>query len=417
MAYSPVRRKYSFVGIDPGTTIGVAIIDLEGKPIEVFSSKNYSCSDVIERIISHGNPLIVASDVTPTPSTVKRISRIFSSPVHELDESLSTEEKVALTKGEGYEYKNVHERDALAACVNAFRRHKKKFSQVQKKTPAGVDVEEVKALVVKGVSISAAINRLIRAKEEKKKDTREEKQEQEERKGGEEDESENILRLRRIMKGKDEKIEMMKELTAALKAKVKEKEFEIKKLHAKLDSMRSARRREIEETEEISRRDKEIERLREEVKARTGENAGLRKIIEELKGKKEVKVKGGKRVKVIRSFSRNAILDTDRKYGLKKGDIVFFEDGSGGGASTAELLANKGVAVVIYGKELSHFAADKFFEFGIPAFSTPVEIPLLLKEESEGEGDFAFVDQHLLSEKIAEWKKEREKVEEKIILI
>ncbi len=413
MAYShsPARREYTFVGIDPGTTIGVAIIDLEGNPIEVFSSKNYSCSDVVERIIAHGNPLIVASDVTPTPSTVKRISRIFSSPVHELDKSLATEEKIALTKGEGYEYKNVHERDALAACVNAFRRYKKKFSQVQKKTPAGVDVEEVKALVVKGVSISAAINRLISAKEGKEKATKGEKQGQEEKKGGEEDEDENILRLRRIMKGKDEKIEMLEDLTTTLKSKVEEKEIEIKNLHSKMDSVRSVRRREIEETEEIKRRDREIERLREEVKARGEENAELRKIIEELKGKKEVKVKGGKRIKLIRFFSRAAILDTDRKYGLKKGDIVFLEDGSGGGASTAELLAKKGVAAVIYGKELSHFAADKFFEFDIPTFSTD-EIPLLLNE-----GDFAFIDQHLLNEKIEEWKRKREKMEERIVFI
>ncbi len=415
MAYSAVRRKYTFVGIDPGTTVGVAIIDLDGKPIEVFSSKNYSFSDMIERIISRGKPLIVASDVTPTPSTVKRISRIFSSPVHELAESLSTEEKVALTKGKGYKYNNVHERDALAACVNAFQRYKKKLSQVHRKTPPSVDVEEVKVMVIKGVSISDAIDRLIRAKEDKERDTKEEKpeQEQEESKGSEEGESENELRLRRIMKGKDEKIGKMKELLTALKARLEEKEFEIKNLHARLDSARSARRRGIEETEEISRRDKEIKMLREEVKARAGENVELRKIIEGLKGKREVKVKGGKRIKMIRFFSRNAILDMDRKYGLKRGDVVFLEDGSGGGASTAELLAKKGVAAVVYDKELSHFAADKLFEFDIPAFSTN-EIPLLLKEEREGKGDLAFVDERLLNEKVRERKREREKKEKKI---
>jgi len=407
MTHSSVIRRHIIVGIDPGTTVGVAILDLEGKAIEVFSAKNYSCSDVIERIISRGKPLIVASDVTPTPSTVKRISRIFSSPVHELDKSLSTEEKVALTKGEGYEYQNVHERDALAACVNAFRRHKKKFSQVQKKTPPGVDVEEVKALVIKGVSISAAINRLISAKEGKKKGTREKKWE--ERKSSEECESENILRLRRIMKAKSEEIELMKEFTTIQKARLEGKERELKNLRSKLHSVQSARRRELKETEEISRRDKEIEMLREEIKARDEANAELREIIEELKGKREVNVKGGKRLKVIRSFSRNAILDMDRRYGLKKGDIVYLEDGSGGGASTAELLVNKGVAVVVYGKGLSHFAADKFFEFDIPAFSVD-EIPLLLNE-----GEFAFVDERLLNEKIEEWKSERE--EEKIKLV
>ncbi|RLG35707.1 DUF460 domain-containing protein, partial [Methanosarcinales archaeon] len=146
------RHRYTIVGIDPGTTLGLAMLDLEGKPIEVFSSKNYSISDAIRRIISYGTPLIVASDVTPTPSMVKKISKVFSSHIHELSESLSTEEKIALTKGEGYEYRNVHERDALAACLYAFKRYKKKFAQVRKKTPPDVDVEEVKALVIKGVS-------------------------------------------------------------------------------------------------------------------------------------------------------------------------------------------------------------------------------------------------------------------------
>ena len=71
---------------------------------------------------------------------------------------------------------------------------------------------------------------------------------------------------------------------------------------------------------------------------------------------------------------------------------------------------------MIYGKEMSHFAADTFFESSIPAFSTG-EIPLLLKEESEGESDFAFVDEQLLNEKIGEWKRKREKVEEKVVFI
>jgi hypothetical protein len=46
-------------------------------------------------------------------------------------------------------------------------------------------------------------------------------------------------------------------------------------------------------------------------------------------------------------------------------------------------------------------------------------MPLLLKEESEGEsgGDFAFVGEQLLNEKVEEWKRKREKVEEKIVFI
>ncbi|HUV79342.1 MAG TPA: DUF460 domain-containing protein [Candidatus Bathyarchaeia archaeon] len=407
MAYPNTRRKYTIVGIDPGTTVGIAMIDLNGKPVDVFSAKNYSISDAIARIESHGTPLIVASDVTPTPAMIKKISSMFAAPGHDLVESLSTEEKIALTKGEGYEYKNAHERDALAACVNAFKRYKKKFAQVQKKTPAGMNAEEVKALVVKGVSISAAISRLTNAEEERRKVTEEERLE--EKKSSGEKESKIILRLRGLLKGKDERIELLEERTTALKASSNEKEREARSLKRKLDSMRSERTREIRRAEEIRKRDTEIERLVEEVRAIENENAELRKVIAGLKGKREVK--GGKRIKVIQSFSQDAILDMDRKYGLNKGDIVFLVDGSGGGASTAELLAKKGVAAVLYSKELSHFAADKFFEFGIPSFSTD-KIPLLLKEE----GDFASVDRHLLNERIEEWKK-RERRRKKVILL
>jgi predicted RNase H-like nuclease (RuvC/YqgF family) len=399
-----VRRRYTIVGIDPGTTIGVAMLDLDGRPIDIFSAKNYSVSDVVARIISLGKPLIVASDVTPTPSMVKRISSIFATLVPELDESLSLEDKIALTKGAGYEYKNAHERDALAASVTAFKHYSKKFSQVQKKTPAGVNVEEVKAQVIKGVSISAAIDRLISLKRENKEFIKEERKE--EKKSNEENEENS--RLRRIIKGKDEKIAMLEELTTALKAIDAEKELKISRLNHKLDSIRSEGRRKMAVIEEIRRRDNKIARLREELKEKDELNAELRIIIEELKGKRGVK--GGKRIKLIKSFSHDAILDAHRRYGLKKGDVVFLEDGSGGGASTAELLAKKGISAVIYGKELSHFATNTFLLFHIPSFSID-EIPLLLKEEN---GDFVFVDQHLLNEKMKEWKAGKRK--KKVIL-
>ena len=404
MADSHEKRNYTIVGIDPGTTIGVAIIDLNGKPVEVFSSKNYSIADAITRIISRGRPLIVASDVTPTPSVVKKIGVLFSSFVHEIDGSLSTEEKIALTKGEGYEYENVHERDALAACIKAFKRYKKKFSQVQKKTPPGVNVEEVKALVVKGMSISAAINGLISAREERGKVTEEKGQDgKKEGEECEERESRDLLRLREIVKDKDERIEMLEELITILRADSQEKGREIRSLKRKLGSMRTESMKEIKKAEEIRKRDTEIEKLKEEVRAREKENAELLEIIEGLKGRKEVK--GGIRIKMIPSFSQDAIVNIDRRYGLEKGDIVFLKDGSGGGARTVELLARKGVAAVIYGKALSHFAAARFFELGIPTFSTD-EIPLLLKEAEE---DFAFVDHDVLNEKMEEWEKERER--------
>ena len=394
------RHRYTIVGIDPGTTLGLAMLDLEGKPIEVFSSKNYSISDAIRRIISYGTPLIVASDVTPTPSMVKKISKVFSSHIHELSESLSTEEKIALTKGEGYEYRNVHERDALAACLYAFKRYKKKFAQVRKKTPPDVDVEEVKALVIKGVSISAAINSLVHSDSEDvgEHDVCGER--------GDEDENRinstnsEILRLRGVIKAREREIEAMREYNAALRSELEAKEHEIQGLRTRMETIRSMSHRELEETEEIKRRDKEIKRLKDEIRAKEAENEDLRRIIEELKWGKEIN--NGERIKVIKSFNRDVIQEVDKRYGFKRGDIVYLENGSGGGANTAELLARKGVSVVIYGKEMSHFAVEKFFEFGIPTFSTN-EIPVMVR------GDFAFIDARMLNELVREWRSERGK--------
>jgi len=403
------RHRYTIVGIDPGTTLGLAMLDLEGKPIEVFSSKNYSISDAIRRIISYGTPLIVASDVTPTPSMVKKISKVFSSHIHELSESLSTEEKIALTKGEGYEYRNVHERDALAACLYAFKRYKKKFAQVRKKTPPDVDVEEVKALVIKGVSISAAINSLVHSDSEDvgEHDVCGER--------GDEDENRinstnsEILRLRGVIKAREREIEAMREYNAALRSELEAKEHEIQGLRTRMETIRSMSHRELEETEEIKRRDKEIKRLKNEIRAKEAENEDLRRIIEELKWGKEIN--NGERIKVIKSFNRDVIQEVDKRYGFKRGEVVYLENGSGGGANTAELLARKGVSVVIYGKEMSHFAVEKFFEFGIPTFSTN-EIPVMVR------GDFAFIDARMLNELVREWRSERGKRrdEKRIIL-
>ena len=174
----------------------------------------------------------------------------------------------------------------MAACVYALKRYKKKFTQVQKKTPPGVDVEEVKALVVKGVSISAAIDRLISAQGEDKKSVTEEKR-REEKKSSEEKESKIILRLRGLLKGKDERILLLEERTTALKASLNKKEREVRSFKRKLDSMRSERTREIRRSEEIRKRDAEIERLVEEVRARENENAELRKVIAGLKEKEK----------------------------------------------------------------------------------------------------------------------------------
>jgi len=49
--------KNIIVGYDPGTTVGIAILDTDGKLIEVFSQKNFSKDEVIKHISAFGRPI------------------------------------------------------------------------------------------------------------------------------------------------------------------------------------------------------------------------------------------------------------------------------------------------------------------------------------------------------------------------
>jgi predicted RNase H-like nuclease (RuvC/YqgF family) len=113
------------VGIDPGTTTGVAVFDLDGRLLLVKSGKNLSKSD-ISRIISEvGNPIIVSSDINPIPRSVERIAASFSARLIEPGETFSRKEKHETAKeymkSNGKAWKNRHERDALVSGIYAYK--------------------------------------------------------------------------------------------------------------------------------------------------------------------------------------------------------------------------------------------------------------------------------------------------------
>ncbi|WP_286858291.1 DUF460 domain-containing protein, partial [Methanosaeta sp. UBA356] len=157
LQYKPLlhRRGYIIVGLDPGTTTGIAALNLRGELVDLISSRAMSSSDVIEWIAARGRSLIVATDVSPTPGAVEKVKRAFNAVLFSPGADMAGEEKIALGRELGY--KNDHERDALAAALAAFRKYKNKFIQVEKKAPAEVDPDEIKALVVRGYSIENAI--------------------------------------------------------------------------------------------------------------------------------------------------------------------------------------------------------------------------------------------------------------------
>jgi predicted RNase H-like nuclease (RuvC/YqgF family) len=118
--------KPLIVGMDPGTTTGIAVFDLSGNLILVKSGKNMSRADIATVISSAGNPIIVSSDIKPIPRAVEKIAISFSARLIEPAETFSRKEKHETAKEymrlHGHVWKNRHERDALVSGIYAYKR-------------------------------------------------------------------------------------------------------------------------------------------------------------------------------------------------------------------------------------------------------------------------------------------------------
>jgi predicted RNase H-like nuclease (RuvC/YqgF family) len=132
-----LAAKPVIVGIDPGATTGVAVLDLDGNLLLLKSKKNLLHSEISRMIYDCGIPIIMASDKNPLPRTVERISASFPSKLSWPTEVLSRLEKLEMTRKFAEDEKpwsNMHERDALAAAVFAHNRIKALVERINRKT-------------------------------------------------------------------------------------------------------------------------------------------------------------------------------------------------------------------------------------------------------------------------------------------
>ncbi|MEM4481784.1 MAG: DUF460 domain-containing protein, partial [Desulfurococcaceae archaeon] len=160
-------RKLVILGIDPGTSIGVAVIDLNGVPLLVESYKNPDREQLIENVLSKGKPIIVSVDTSKSPEYAKKIATILGSVLYTPSEDLSVEEKqrIALDINRIYNVEIVdsHARDALASAVKAYKQIKPIIDEVESKLRGlrGVDRDEIVAHIVRGRPLSEVLEEVF----------------------------------------------------------------------------------------------------------------------------------------------------------------------------------------------------------------------------------------------------------------
>jgi predicted RNase H-like nuclease (RuvC/YqgF family) len=119
------------IGLDPGITVGVAILDTKGNILNLTSIREAKRSDLIKHIMSFGKPIIIASDVNPLPKMIERLASALGSKVYYPEVSLTNVEKEKIINDFEKEIKDSHQKDALAAGLKAFRNYHNLFLKVE----------------------------------------------------------------------------------------------------------------------------------------------------------------------------------------------------------------------------------------------------------------------------------------------
>ena len=353
------RRGYIIVGLDPGTTTGIAALNLRGELVDLISSRAMSSSDVIEWIAARGRSLIVATDVSPTPGAVEKVKRAFNAVLFSPGADMAGEEKIALGREVGY--KNDHERDALAAALSAFRKYKNKFIQVEKKAPAEVDPDEIKALVVRGYSIENAIAEFSHPPPAEGRPAA----------PAPPAPDPDTAALRQHIQQLSEQVKTLRTYVDELQAQLAKKDADLQKANVRLDRLKDKTSREIKRDHEIRIRDKEIVRLRSILRSERKYTKKLKKnAVARKKAERIEEVKGLRRLKPVAAFSKEAVLAAAERYSLAEGDLVLLEDSSGGGKSTAEMFRERGVAAIVAEGEMAQAMQEYFLDLGLPVFTS-----------------------------------------------
>ncbi len=119
--------KEIVVGIDPGTTVGISILDTKGNLMLVTSRKNAKRNEVVNLISNFGKPIIISTDRNPAPKYVEKLASSFGAKIFCPEKHITLAQKKNLTKKFLDEVKNSHEKDSLAAAVKAWKSYKRTF--------------------------------------------------------------------------------------------------------------------------------------------------------------------------------------------------------------------------------------------------------------------------------------------------
>jgi len=363
------------LGIDPGTTLAYAILDLQGNVLKINSSKQLDLNSLTTNVFHIGKPLIIGTDVNPTPKLIEKFAAETGSKIISPRESLKVFQKKELTKN--YSCANDHESDALAAAILAFKKIRALLKKINiylgKHNKESLEREVTQLVLSKGMSISEAVASL-------------EKKEITPKIGKPRIRTESI-------KVKFDETKYLREQNEKLKHEINYLEDKIKNLKNSFSSISERKVKDL-----LNFKDKKLVFLNKEIQDYKSEVEKLNKKVISLKGL----LLNSDKYFIIPKF-KNLSFDEIKNKELK--NIIFVEDPSIFSEKALELLRGK-VSVIIYSKPASKDVLNKFIFINVKNLEVIMEDEFILVEKSRFEEEKNKTD--MLSKVIEEYKKERE---------
>lgn len=384
------RPRYLIVGLDPGTTTGIAALDLDGNLVHLSSSRQMAMSDIVEELYRVGKPLIIATDVQQMPYSVEKIRRAFNAIPYTPKQSLPVETKYDLTAQ--YSYTNDHERDALSAALDAYRSHQSKFRNIAKRVHPGVDLDEVRARVLRGQPLDAVLADLQGAPEAPEPVAPEEAIPERPA------EDERVLALNGMVK-------RLREYVQELQEDVRERDREVERLQQALRRSRSATEQKIRRDAKVVTMDAIIENLRRQLRDERRRSRRLKKRMERMRTVEKIEVSEDYTpLKVLASLTREGVRSLQEEVGITAGDVLYVSQAHGWGRGVVKDLAGMGVrALVVDGEAGEHLDPQ------LVLVAREIGLPLLPAGtiEAEVRGKTGAAKTGSLEDAIGDWEEEQ----------
>jgi predicted RNase H-like nuclease (RuvC/YqgF family) len=125
------------IGIDPGTTTAITALALSGKLIANISKKNLGQSGIVRTIEKIGNPILIATDISPPPQKVAKVAAAFSVRLIWPKKSLTKSEKIKIFKSyfkkQALPAWNRHQKDSFVAALFAWKAFRPLIAKIDRR--------------------------------------------------------------------------------------------------------------------------------------------------------------------------------------------------------------------------------------------------------------------------------------------